>query len=139
LSIRIFYNDEGVRLKGWRKIVKVVRGIVEERNKIAGDISFIITDDSEIRDINKEFLSHDYNTDVITFNYNKGDVISGEIYISHETVSLNAYDFGVTFQEELRRVIIHGVLHLMGLDDSDEQQREAMHKEEDRWLMKLKF
>jgi probable rRNA maturation factor len=139
LSIRIFYNDEGVRLKGWRKIVKVIRNIVEESNKIAGDISFIITDDAEIRDINKEFLSHDYNTDVITFNYNVGNVISGEIYISHETVSLNAIDFGVLFQDELRRVVIHGVLHLMGMDDSDEEQRNAMHEEEDRWLVRLNF
>jgi probable rRNA maturation factor len=139
LSIRVFYEVEGFRLKGWRKVVEVIRSIIEEGDRIPGDISFIITGDTEIRSINCEFLSHDFNTDVITFNYNKGDIVSGEIYISGDTVKVNAADFNVSFQMELIRVIIHGVLHLMGMDDSDEEQRNAMHIAEDKWLLRLNF
>jgi probable rRNA maturation factor len=135
LSIRIYYDEDGIRLKGWRNLVKVIKNIIAEGNRLPGDISFIITGDSEIKNINNEFLGHDFNTDVITFDYNKGDIVAGEIYISKDTVKDNAADYNVSLQEELKRVIIHGVLHLMGMDDSSEEERNAMHEVEDRWLL----
>ncbi len=90
--------------------------------------------DKELKNINNEFLEHDYFTDVITFNYNKGDIVNGEIYVSKDTVTANASDYKVSVQDELKRVIIHGVLHLTGLDDKTEEDREEMHKSENRWL-----
>ena len=136
MSIRIFYDKEGLRLKGIRKLVKVIRCIITEENRIPGDISFIITGDSELKSLNIEFLAHDYYTDVITFNYNKGDIVAGEIYISVDTVALNAEEFSVTVQEELKRVIIHGVLHLIGMEDTTEEERQIMHEAEDKWLQR---
>ena len=137
MSIRIFYDEAGLRLTGWRKLVKVIRSIVEEENRIAGNISFIITGDREIKRINVEFLGHDYCTDVITFNYNKEEVVAGEIYISKDTVAVNAKEFCVSVQDELKRVIIHGVLHLTGMDDSTDEERQKMHEAEEKWLLRF--
>jgi probable rRNA maturation factor len=134
LSIRIFYEEPGIRLKGWRKLLVVIKSILLEVNRIPGDITFVVTNDKELKSINQEFLEHDYYTDVITFNYNKDDVINGEIYISKDTVAENAREFNVKVQEELKRVIIHGVLHLTGMDDRNEAEREVMHEAENRWL-----
>jgi rRNA maturation RNase YbeY len=136
LSIRIFYDKEGIRLKGIRKLFDVIKSLITEENRIPGDISFIITGDSELKSLNIEFLAHDYYTDVITFNYNKGDIVAGEIYISVDTVALNAEEFSVTVQEELKRVIIHGVLHLVGMEDTTEEERQIMHEAEDKWLQR---
>jgi probable rRNA maturation factor len=115
-------------------MVSVIESIIFEAKMIPGDISFIITGDTEIRNINREFLDHDYFTDVITFNYNKGNIVGGEIYISKDTVVSNAKEYKVNMQDELKRVIIHGVLHLTDLDDKTEGEREIMRKSEDRWL-----
>ncbi len=136
MSIRIFYDKEGIRLKGIRKLFDVIKSLITEENRIPGDISFIITGDSELKSLNIEFLAHDYYTDVITFNYNKGDIVAGEIYISVDTVALNAEEFSVTVQEELKRVIIHGVLHLVGMEDTTEEERQIMHEAEDKWLQR---
>lgn len=112
----------------------LISDIIENAGKNAGDINVIITNDENLRKINVQFLEHDYYTDVITFNYNEKDLINGEIYISTDTVRENSKEYEVTFNSELTRVIIHGVLHLIGFDDKTDEMRSEMRGHEDHWL-----
>jgi rRNA maturation RNase YbeY len=138
LSIRIFYDDTAFRLKRSGKARGIVREIISKENKTFGDLSFIITNDERLKEINIEFLRHDYYTDVITFNYNVKDIINGEIYISLDRVKENALNYNVSLEAELFRVLIHGVLHLVGYDDTSEEKRSEMRRMEDYWLGSLK-
>jgi probable rRNA maturation factor len=134
LSIRIFYDDTAFRYKRWKKALKIITEVIAKEGKISGDLNFIITNDSSLKEINIEFLEHDYYTDVITFNYNTENVINGEIYLSLERIEENALNYNVSLDEELLRVLIHGVLHLVGYDDSDEVKRGEMRRMEDYWI-----
>jgi rRNA maturation RNase YbeY len=138
LSIRIFYDEISFRVKDWKKTVKIIKEVIAKEEKISGDLNFIITNDISLRQINIEFLEHDYFTDVISFNYNTGNVISGEVYISLDRIRENSLNYNVSLKEELLRVIVHGVLHLVGYNDSTEDERGEMRKMEDFWLESAK-
>lgn len=134
MSIRIFYDDTAFRYKGWRKTENLLRKVIEKEKKISGDLHIIITNDEKLREINIEFLEHDYNTDVITFNYNSGNLVNGEVYISLETVRANSLNYNVSLRNELTRVMIHGILHLIGYDDKTDEEKRVIRGLEDYWL-----
>ena len=107
--------------------------IVESENKILGEISYIFCDDEYLHSINMQYLNHDTLTDIISFDYTEGDIISGDIFVSIERVEDNAKDFNVPFDEELKRVLAHGVLHYCGYKDkSDEEALLMRTKEEEK-------
>ena len=114
-----------------------VRSTAATYNKKVGDINYIFVDDETMLDINRRFIGHDYYTDHIGFDYSEDDALSGDIYISLDTVKTNAEKFGATFDEELRRVIIHGLLHLCGFRDKTEEERQQMQQAEDKALNAL--
>ena len=138
MSIRVFYDEVSFRLKGWSKVVEVLNNVVLNSGKITGDINVIITDDQTLREINVQFLKHNYFTDVITFNYCIENVVNGEIYISINTIERNAFNYNVSLKEEVRRVIIHGILHLVGYDDKLKRDKILMKEKEDFWLGEFK-
>jgi probable rRNA maturation factor len=134
LSIRILYDDIDFRLRGWRTVKKIIEKVISEEGKVSGDLNFIITDDKSLKEINVEFLKHNYFTDVISFDNGTGTVLAGEIYISLETVIENANNYNVSLNQEFIRVMIHGVLHLCGYDDKTAVEKSKMRAREDYWL-----
>ena len=110
--------------------------IIIEEKKILGDIVYVFCDDDYLLDLNIKFLNHNTLTDVLTFEYSKGDVISGDILISIDTVNKNAKTFGVHFLNELQRVMAHGLLHLLGYNDKTEREKKEMKEKKDFYLKK---
>lgn len=122
-------KEEAVR--GW------IRKVAETYGKKVGDISYIFCSDEKILEVNRRFLQHDYYTDIITFDYTAGNKISGDLYISLDTVKTNAEKFATPYDEELHRTIIHGILHLCGIGDKGPGEREIMEANENRALALL--
>ncbi|WP_329806846.1 rRNA maturation RNase YbeY [Flavobacterium facile] len=108
-----------------------IETIVESENKILGEISYIFCDDEYLHSINMQYLNHDTLTDIISFDYTEGDVISGDIFVSIERVEDNAKDFNVSFDEELKRVLAHGVLHYCGYKDKSDDDALLMRTKEE--------
>lgn len=106
--------------------------MIESFQKKTGDICIIFCDDDYLLNINRQYLEHDYYTDIITFDYVEGDRISGDLFISLDTVKSNADKFSVPFDTEAKRVIIHGILHLLGLKDKTDSEALAMRAAEDK-------
>ena len=117
-----------------RETTDWIRRVASGYGKKCGDIAYIFCSDEKILEVNKAYLQHDYYTDVITFDYTEGDKISGDIFISVDTVRSNAEQFGTDYDEELHRIIIHGVLHLCGINDKGPGEREIMTRHENEAL-----
>ena len=111
-----------------------VKAVAASYGKRVGEIAYIFVDDEKILEVNRQYLGHDYYTDIITFDYCEGDVISGDLFICLDTVRTNAEQVGATYEEELHRVIIHGILHLCGINDKGPGEREIMEAAEDKAL-----
>lgn len=110
-----------------------LRQIVEEESGTLGEVNFILTSDQKLLEINKKFLNHDYYTDVITFQLSP-DLIEGDIYMSLDRIRENAINLGVSFSDELFRVMAHGLLHMIGYSDKDEDERKEIRSKEDFYL-----
>lgn len=132
----ITYNADGIDMPKIRKreITAWIKAVAAAHGRRVGEIGYMFVDDERILDVNREYLGHDYYTDIITFDYDEGDVISGDLVISLDTVKSNAGLFGKEYEEELHRVIIHGILHLCGINDKGPGEREIMEAEENRAL-----
>ena len=132
----ISYLNEGVKMPAIkrREVSAWIKNVAASYGKKVGDIAYIFCDDEKILEVNKEYLQHDYYTDIITFDYCEDDVISGDLFISLDTVKSNSELVGATYEQELYRVIIHGILHLCGIDDKAPGAREIMEAAEDKAL-----
>lgn len=128
----IQYISEGVNPPALQKqkINRWIKETAAEYGKKTGDIAYIFCSEERILEVNKQYLQHDYYTDIITFDYSEGQIISGDIFISVDTVKTNAQEFGVSFEQELNRILIHGILHLCGQDDKTPELRLEMTRKE---------
>lgn len=135
----ITYNSEGVRMPKIKKrdTSAWIKAVAASYGRKVGEIGYLFVDDEKILEVNREYLGHDYYTDVITFDYDEDDTVSGDIVISLDTVRSNAQLFGKTYEEELYRVIIHGILHLCGINDKGPGEREIMEDNENKALAML--
>ena len=117
-----------------RETTRWIKQVIEHFNKKPGDITYIFCSDEEILRINKLYLNHDYYTDIITFDYSEKGRVSGDLFISLETVKTNSEKFKTKYEEELHRVMIHGILHLCGYEDKTPVKKKIMRAKEDETL-----
>lgn len=134
MKIRVFHDKINFRLKNSRRILRLIKEIMLKENVMSADLCFIFTSDRKIRELNREFLKHDYFTDVIAFGEKLSNSIKGEIYISIDTVRKNSRRYNVTEKEEVLRVMIHAVLHLCGYKDKTAGEKSRMRELEDYWI-----
>ncbi|MBS7284511.1 MAG: rRNA maturation RNase YbeY [Prevotella sp.] len=136
----ITYQSEGVKMPAIKKrdINRWIKEVAATYGRRVGDIGYLFVSDEKILEVNNTYLGHDYYTDIITFDYDEEDIISGDLVISLDTVRTNAELFGKNYDDELHRVIIHGILHLCGINDKGPGERELMEAAEDKALAMLK-
>jgi rRNA maturation RNase YbeY len=115
---------------------KWLEDIILSEGKKLGEINYIFCDDEYLLKVNQDYLQHDYYTDIITFDYVKGKTITGEIFVSLQRISDNASTLSREYEEELRRVLAHGILHLCGYKDKTEEEEQLMRSKEDHYLAK---
>lgn len=132
----ITYNVEGVKMPKIkrRETTAWIKAVAKSYGRRVGEVGYMFVNDDKILEVNREYLGHDYYTDVITFDYDEDDVVSGDVVISLDTVASNAHLFNKTYEEELYRVIIHGILHLCGINDKGPGEREQMEAAENKAL-----
>ncbi|MGL5562390.1 MAG: rRNA maturation RNase YbeY [Tannerellaceae bacterium] len=135
----VSYYAEDIKMPSLkrRETTKWIREVAALHQMKVGDVAYIFCSDEKILEVNKEYLQHDYYTDIITFDYTEDGVVNGDVFISLDTVKSNAEEFGVTFDQELHRIIIHGILHLCGIDDKGPGERENMTAKENEALALL--
>ena len=142
----ISYQTDGVKMPAIRRrnISAWIKAVAATYGKRVGDIGYIFCNDEKILEVNRQYLQHDYYTDIITFDYSddalltgRKDTISGDLFISLDTVRTNAEQQDTTYEEELHRVIIHGILHLCGINDKGPGEREIMEAAENKALTLL--
>lgn len=132
----ITYNVIDVKMPeiSHRETTKWVRAVAASYGKRVGEVAYVFCNDDKILEVNRQYLKHDYFTDIITFDYCEGDMLSGDLFISLDTVRTNAELFHKTYDDELHRVIIHGILHLVGINDKGPGEREIMEAAENQAL-----
>ena len=132
----ITYQTDGTKMPDIKKrpTTAWIRSVASTYNKKVGDVNYIFCNDERILEVNREYLQHDYYTDIITFDYTEGDTISGDLFISLDTVKTNSEQFATEYDEELHRTIIHGILHLCGINDKGPGEREIMEAAENKAL-----
>lgn len=132
----ISYQTEGVKMPAIKKreTTAWIKAVAETYGKKVGEIAYIFCSDEKILEVNRQYLQHDYYTDIITFDYTSGDKISGDLFISLDTVKTNSEAFNTPYNEELHRTIIHGILHLCGINDKGPGEREIMEANENKAL-----
>ncbi len=135
----ITYNADGVRMPKIRRrdTTAWIKRVAAAHGRKVGEIGYMFVSDEKILEVNRQYLGHDYYTDIITFDYDEGDVLNGDLVISLDTVRTNAEKFHKEYDEELRRVIIHGILHLCGINDKGPGEREIMEANENAALAML--
>ena len=132
----LYYNDDCTfRLRDRRLLRRWLREVArQEGGYRIGGINYVFCSAARLLEMNRQYLGHDYYTDIITFDYSEEDVISGDLFISLDTVRSNSEQLGVEYEQELHRVIIHGILHLCGINDKGEGEREIMEAAENKAL-----
>ncbi|MFA6767480.1 MAG: rRNA maturation RNase YbeY [Parabacteroides sp.] len=134
MAITFYAEDIELPKIDQQKITEWIKTVAQSYGKRTGEISYIFCSDEKIIDVNRQYLKHDYYTDIITFDYTNGSKISGDIFISLDTVKSNSEIFQTPYEQELLRTIIHGILHLCGINDKGPGEREIMEKNEDKAL-----
>ncbi|MCM1313248.1 MAG: rRNA maturation RNase YbeY [Bacteroides sp.] len=136
----ITYNCDGISMPKIKKrdTSAWIKAVAGSYGKKVGDIAYIFCNDEKILEVNRQYLQHDYYTDIITFDYCEDNVISGDLFISLDTVLSNSEEQHTSYDEELHRVIIHGILHLCGINDKGPGEREIMEAAENKALDMLK-
>lgn len=132
--ISYYFQDTDFKFRDRRKTNEWLKLAAESEIRRIGNISIIFCSDNYVLDINQKYLQHDYFTDIITFDYCEGDRLSGDLFISVDSVRENSVEFGTEFKDELNRVIIHGLLHLLGYDDHTEKDIKLMRSKENYYL-----
>lgn len=132
--ISYYFQDTDFKFRDRRKTNEWLKLAAESEIRRIGNISIIFCSDNYVLDINQKYLQHDYFTDIITFDYCEGDRLSGDLFISVDSVRENSVEFGTEFKDELDRVIIHGLLHLVGYDDHTEKDIKLMRSKENYYL-----
>ena len=117
-----------------QRISQWIDAVAASHGRRLGEVNYIFMDDPGILAVNRQFLGHDYYTDIITFDYTEGDILSGDLFISIDSVRENARIYGATFEDELDRVMVHGVLHLLGYDDHTDEQTAVMREKENYYV-----
>ena len=136
--INFYEEDANAHLRNRRVIKQWIKEIISSYKFSLGNISYIFCSDDYLLNINRQYLSHDYYTDVITFDYDEDNIVSGDIFISVDTVKSNSEQYSVSYNSELYRVIIHGVLHLCGLKDKSPEDAKLMREAEEKSLQLLR-
>ena len=134
LMISYYFEDTDFIFKGRALNNRWLKIVAESEIRRIGDISIIFCSDNYILDVNQKYLQHDYFTDIITFDYCEGDRLSGDLFISVDSVRENALEYGTEFADELNRVMVHGILHLIGYDDHCEEDIATMRAKENYYL-----
>ena len=131
----LFHHEDVKPLKIQRQLLKNwIKSVILSEEKKIGNINYVFCSDEYLLEVNKQYLDHDYYTDIITFDYVEANVISGDIFVSVDRVKDNASQFGVSFDVELRRILVHGVLHLIGFPDKKPEEKKLMTSKEDQYL-----
>lgn len=131
MEIINFYSENSFELENISGHEKWLKEVISSEGKKTGEISFIFCDDEYLLEINQEYLDHDTYTDIISFDNSVGNILNGDIFISTERVAENAEVFEVTFEEELKRVLVHGVLHFCGFKDKTSEEKSLMRSKEE--------